>query len=315
MVTDTCERNRILDYPAILNDIQDQVEALYGEGQVASYIPQLGNVEPRQFGLALRFLSGERYSVGAAEQAFSIQSISKVFGLILIVSRIGEKTYESVGVEPSGDPFNSMVQLEFEHGLPRNPLINAGALVIADLLVSHFDDPLSSLLALAGTLAGNDAPRYDRAVAESERKTGFRNYALANMLKSYGRIRNGVEEVLGVYFHQCALAMSCADLANAFAMLANGGVLPSSGERILTPTQTRRINAIMQTCGFYDQAGEFAFRVGLPGKSGVGGGIAAIRPGSFAITVWSPELNRFGNSVLGMRALELFTSVTGESIF
>ena len=238
-----------------------------------------------------------------------------MFTLIMAVSIIGKNVYKRVGIEPSGDPFNSLVQLEHEQGLPRNPLINAGAIVVSDILISNLDDPKAQLLNFVRRLANNEQLQFDGAVAESEKKTGFRNYAMANFLKSFDRIENSVDEVLDLYFHQCALSMTCMDVSNAFLVLANQGVLKHTGENILTSSQSKRINSIMQTCGFYDQAGEFTFRVGLPGKSGVGGGIAAIKPDEFSIAVWSPELNKFGNSVLGMNALERFTTATGKSIF
>jgi len=302
-------------YQQILEQIAQQVEPLYGQGNVASYIPELGKVNPRQFAMSLSVIDKDIISVGDFEQVFSIQSVSKVFTLMLAVSQLGEKVYEHVGVEPSGDPFNSLVQLEHEQGMPRNPLINAGAIVISDILLSCFEDPKAELLALVRKLADNDEINFDSKVALSEKQSGYRNYALANFLKSFDRIKNPVEDVLDVYFHQCSLAMDSQQLANAFLILANHGEQPHGGEAILTPSQTKRINSIMQTCGFYDQAGEFTFRVGLPGKSGVGGGIAAIKPGEFSIAVWSPELNKYGNSVLGMNALEIFTTETGNSIF
>ena len=305
-----------MDYQQILNQIKSQVEPLYGQGNIADYIPELKKVNPNQFSMCLSFVNDQaQYSTGNADQAFSIQSISKVFTLMLAVSIIGEKVYQRVGIEPSGDPFNSLVQLEHEQGFPRNPLINAGAIVVSDILISSLENPKAQLLEFVHRLSNNQLLNYDASVAESEKKTGYRNYAMANFLKSFDRIENSVDDVLDLYFHQCALSMTCSDLSTAFLLLANHGVLKHTGEKILTCSQSKRINSIMQTCGFYDQAGEFTFRVGLPGKSGVGGGIAAIKPDDFSIAVWSPELNKYGNSVLGMNALERFTTATGKSIF
>ena len=305
-----------MDYQRILDEIKIQVEPLYGKGKIANYIPELGKVNPSQFAMCLSFIDTEKqYFSGDANQAFSIQSISKVFTLMLAVSNIGEEVYRRVGIEPSGDPFNSLVQLEHEQGLPRNPLINAGAIVISDVLISCLKNPKAQLLQFVRSLANNPLIDFDESVAESEKKTGYRNYAMANFLKSFNRIENDLDDVLDLYFHQCALSMNCSDLSSAFLVLANHGAHTITGENILTASQSKRINSIMQTCGFYDQAGEFTFRVGLPGKSGVGGGIAAIKPGDFSISVWSPELNSFGNSVLGMNALERFTTATGKSIF
>ena len=305
-----------MDYQQLLRQIKNQVEPLYGQGQIADYIPELGRVNPNQFAISLSFIDDEtQYWAGDVEQNFSIQSISKVFTLMLAVSQIGEQVYQRVGIEPSGDPFNSLVQLEHEQGLPRNPLINAGAIVVSDILISCFENPKIQLLDFVRKLSKNPDIKFDERVALSEKNTGYRNYAMANFLKSFDRIENNIDDVLDFYFHQCALSMNCSDLSSAFLLLANHGKLNTTGEDFLTASQSKRINSIMQTCGFYDQAGEFTFRVGLPGKSGVGGGIAAIKPGEFSIAAWSPELNKYGNSVLGMNALEQFTTATGKSIF
>ena len=305
-----------MDYQKILDDIKNQVEPLYGQGQIADYIPELGKVAPNQFAMCLSFINDDRqYLTGDTSQKFSIQSISKVFTLMLAVSKIGENVYQRVGIEPSGDPFNSLVQLEHELGLPRNPLINAGAIVVSDILISCLEEPKIQILEFVRKLSNNPNIEYDESVAQSEKACGYRNYAMANFLKSFDRIKNSVDEVLDLYFHQCALSMTCSELSYGFLLLANHGVLKATGEQILSASQSKRINSIMQTCGFYDQAGEFTFRVGLPGKSGVGDGIAAIKPDEFSVCVWGPELNKFGNSVLGMNALERFTTVTGKSIF
>ena len=156
---------------------------------------------------------------------------------------------------------------------------------------------------------------FNYAVARSEKSSGFRNAALANLLKSFGNLENDAEEVLDLYFHQCSIEMTCRELASSFLFLANEGKTPHKSEQILTQSRIKRLNALMQTCGFYDESGEFAYKVGLPGKSGIGGGIAAIHPKQYAVAVWSPRLNEKGNSVLGMRSLELLTTKTGMSIF
>lgn len=304
-----------MDYQRILETISHEVSSLAGAGRVASYIPELAKVPPGRFGMALVTLDGQVFTVGDARERFSVQSISKVFTLTLAIREVGEKLFERVGREPSGNPFNSLVQLEYERGIPRNPFINAGALVVTDELLSHLPDAKAAVLNFARRLSGNPELEYDAPVAASERQTGFTNIALANYLKSHGNLHHEVEAVLDAYFHHCSLTMSCVELAQAFLFLANHGVLPATGERLLTSSQAKRLNAILLTCGFYDEAGEFAFRVGLPGKSGVGGGIAALMPGRWAVTVWSPEINQHGNSVRGMKALELLTTMTGESIF
>ncbi len=304
-----------MDYAKIIRDIASELEPLYGQGKVADYIPELGKVPPRQFGLCLQLNDGRRYEFGDAQTKFSIQSISKVFALSRAFGLFGEALWERVGVEPSGNAFNSLMQLEYEKGIPRNPLINAGALVVTDILVSRFEDPRTEILRFMRQLAGSENIHFNKSVAESEQKTGYRNYALAYFLKSFGNLHNDVDKVLDLYFHQCAIEMTCVELACAMQIFSQHGLEPHSGERLLTSSQTKRLNAVMQTCGFYDEAGEFTYAVGLPGKSGVGGGIAALLPGQYSIAVWSPELNSKGNSVLGTKALELFTTMTGSSVF
>jgi glutaminase len=303
-----------MDYQAILNEIVDEARAFLGEGRVASYIPALANVDPRKLGVAIETVNGEQFAVGDATERFSIQSISKVFNLVLGIRVAGDDLWQRVGVEPSGNRFNSLVQLEYENGIPRNPFINAGALVVTDVLLSHLREPNAEMLSFVESLRCSSI-YYDEEVAVSERETGFTNVALVNFMKAHGNISNSVDDVLNVYFHQCSIEMSCEGLARSFLFLANGGVVPGSGERILTSSQTKRVNAIMLTCGFYDEAGQFAYRVGLPGKSGVGGGIVAVIPGVLSIAVWSPELNPRGNSLVGIHVLEQFTTLTGMSIF
>ncbi len=304
-----------MDYQGIIEAIAEQVQPEFGKGKVADYIPALAQVPAHKFGIALHTRSGDTFRVGDAEEQFSIQSISKVFALAQAYPIVGEALWSRVGMEPSGNPFNSLVQLEYEKGIPRNPFINAGALVITDMLIEHFPNPKARMLDFIRKLSGSDDIYYDYEVARSERAFGFTNAALVNFMKSHHNIKAPVEQVLDVYFHQCSVAMSCQELASAFLLLANHGVLPRSGERMLTKSQAKRINAVMLTCGFYDEAGEFAFCVGLPGKSGVGGGIVAVIPNELAIAVWSPELNEHGNSQAGIKALERFTTLTEQSIF
>lgn len=286
-------------------------------GQVASYIPALARVPAGQIGMALRTRDGQEAVAGAGAQPFSIQSISKVFTLTLAMQKLSEEAlWSRIGREPSGTAFNSLVQLEFEHGTPRNPFINAGAIAVADRLIGLFGDTAcAALTAFMSDLAGEPIG-YDTEVAESEAATGYRNQALANFMKSFGRIDHGVAQVLDLYFHQCALSMSCLQLARAAGYLCSDGAHPlAAGQAVMTERQTRRINALMLTCGTYDAAGEFAYRIGLPCKSGVGGGILAVVPDRLSLVVWSPALDASGNSVLGQKALELFTRRTGLSIF
>lgn len=305
----------MIPYQDILNNIYRELSHLPKTGIVANYIPELGGVSADAFGIHICCLEGGNYQVGDAVERFSIQSISKVFSLVLALKLEGEQLWDRVDVEPSGDPFNSLAQLEYEAGIPRNPLINSGALVIADVLVSHLENPKEDYLAFIRNLAGNQAIEVNERVAASEAKWGNRNRALVSLMKSFENIENDVEEVLDFYFYQCSIEMSCKELATTFLMFANQGKIFETGEQILTSSRAKRINAIMQTCGFYDEAGEFSFRVGLPGKSGVGGGIVAVHPGYYAVASWSPPLNPKGNSALGMSALELLTTNTGVSIF
>ena len=304
-----------MDYQKVIDGIHSGLQGLWGEGRVADYIPALAKVDPKRFGIAVATLDGQEYMTGDAQVCFSIQSISKVFTLAMVTRRIGDEIWKAVGREPSGNPFNSLVQLEYEQGMPRNPFINAGALVVTDRLISLYPHPKDTMIEFVRELCANDDIYYDKEIARSERLNADRNMALAYFMKSFGNIENDVETLLDVYCHQCAISMSCTDLARAFLFLSNRGINPFNGEQILTVSQAKRLGALMLTCGFYDESGDFAFRVGLPGKSGVGGGIAAYIPGNLAITIWSPGLNRHGNSLIGMAALEHFTTDIGNSIF
>ena len=303
-----------MNYQQILEEIYIQSKSLPIIGNIAITIPELANVNPDKFGICLTTIDGKEFSVGDSNEKFSIQSVSKALSVTLAFSHLGEKIWERVGVEPSGNPFNSLVQLEYEKGIPRNPFINAGALVIADMLVSCLDNPKEDFSHFIREISGCDTTNYNLKVAKSEKDTGFRNAALTNFLKSFGNINNDVDLVLDFYFHQCSIEMTCKELADAFFFFANEGI-SKKGKQILTSSQAKRINALMQTCGFYDESGEFTYKVGLPGKSGIGGGIAAVLPKQFSVATWNPRLNEKGNSELGMYALEQLTTKTGMSIF
>lgn len=286
-------------------------------GVVATYIPELARVDPAGFGMCVIDEQGQIAVGGNSDVPFSIQSISKVFTLTLALGKAGDGIWRRVGREPSGSPFNSIVQLEAEHGVPRNPFINAGAIAVTDLILSGHQpkEALGEILHFMRFLADDPSIRIDEAVAASEQRTRFRNAALANYMKAFGVLDNPVEHTLGVYFHHCAIAMSCQQLAAAARFLAHSGRNPETGFAIVPSERARRINAIMLMCGHYDGSGEFAFRVGLPGKSGVGGGILAIAPGKASIAVWSPGLDASGNSHLGRIALEKLTKRMQWSIF
>lgn len=299
----------------IIKSIYENYLPMEGVGKVADYIPALGKVSPHKYAISVRTVEGESFDIGDFQEKFSIQSISKVFTLSMLAPMTGEELWKSVGREPSGSPFNSLVQLEYEKGIPRNPFINAGALVVTDKLLEKMPDLNVKLLEYVRALAGSDDIDYDQEVSESEYVTGERNKALAHMMKSFGNFKGKVAEVFKAYCNQCSIMMSTAQLAQAFLFLANKGVNPLNGEQVVGYRDAKRINSIMLTCGFYDESGDFAYRVGLPGKSGVGGGIVAVIPGKLSIAVWSPELNKYGNSVRGISTLADFTTELGISVF
>lgn len=305
-----------MDYKKILQEIESEIQYLFSEGEVASYIPALAKVEKDQFAMSITTLEGDHYSVGSAQKRFSIQSISKVFTLTMALQYYGKNIYKRVGREPSGDPFNSLVQLEYESGVPRNPFINAGAIVISDLLYSQFQERATQeILHFFRELTEIKDITFNNEVLQSELQHGFRNEALANLMKSFNNLHNPVKDVLQTYFSHCSIEMSTDELSRAMLFLANSGVDPFTKKEFLTQSQAKRVNAVMLTCGHYDASGDFAFKVGLPGKSGVGGGIVAIVPQKMALCVFSPALNAQGNSLIGTKALELFTTKTGLSIF
>ena len=307
-----------MDLQKILEEIEAEIQPLLGEGKVADYIPALAGVDPMQFAMAITCHNGQVYSVGCEDTAFSIQSISKVFTFTLALEHYQSNLYSRVWREPSGDPFNSLVQLEYESGIPRNPFINAGAIVVTDSLVSRYkdaDNTINSILSFIRKSSDNAAIQIDKDVARSEMRHRFRNAALANLMKSFNNIDNDITDVLRTYFKQCSVAMNVKELSRSMLYLSNNGTDPLTNRTFITPQHAKRINAVMLTCGHYDASGDFAFRVGLPGKSGVGGGIVAVVPGKMSISVFSPALNEHGNSLVGTKALELFTTKTGLSIF
>jgi len=304
-----------MDYQSILEHIYQEIKPFEKEGKQASYIPALAQVNPDQFGIFLSTHDGNEYCLGEYDTKFSIQSISKVFSLSIALSIMGHDLWERVGKEPSGSAFNSLVQLEYEKGKPRNPFINAGAIVVADVLLSHLQNPEQFFINYLRELSGNPEIDYAPEVAASEQSCSYLNASIAYLLKHHGNLKNEVNDVLHFYCMMCSVNMSCKDLSKAFMAFANSSEPFSHAGVELTTSRVKRINAIMQTCGFYDESGDFTFLVGLPGKSGVGGGIVAIYPSRYSIAVWSPRLNEKGNSIMGMKALELFTTETRESIF
>jgi glutaminase len=281
-------------------------------GQVAGYIQELSRQDPALFGISVALSSGEVLAAGDARRPFSVQSISKVFTLAMALGRLGESLWLRVGREPSGLAFNSILQLEQENGRPRNPFVNAGALVVTDAILSTSEprEVLGELLRFVREAAEDNDIYINSSVARSEAANGHRNSALAHMLRAQGNLQNTPERVLGTYFHQCALEMTCVQLARAGRFLvAAHKATPIGADNV------RRINALMMTCGHYDGSGDFAYRVGLPAKSGVGGGILAIAPRRASIAVWSPGLDIHGNSKLGTMAAERLAGRMGWSVF
>ncbi|MFK5975480.1 MAG: glutaminase [Sulfurovum sp.] len=307
-----------MDYQSILEEIEREIQEYLYDGEVANYIPALAEVNPNEFAMSITLFDGRSYHVGVHNKSFSIQSISKVFTFTHALSIYRTKLYDRVGKEPSGNPFNSLVQLEYEQGIPRNPFINAGAIVITDTLLSHYksiDKSYDNVIDFIQKVGDDDTITFDKKVCLSEYQHGFRNRALANLMKSFGNIHNEVDDVIKTYFKQCSITMNTAQLSRAMLFLANHGRDPITKERFITSSQAKRINALMLTCGHYDASGDFAFYVGLPGKSGVGGGIVAVVPNVMSLAVFSPRLNSWGNSLVGTKALELFTTKTSLSIF
>jgi glutaminase len=304
-----------MNYKKIFSKIATELENSKDNGKVADYIPELSIVDPTKFGIHLATINNKHFCFNDADEKFSIQSIAKVLSLSLAYKLENEKLWNRVGVEPSGTPFNSLIQLETDLGIPRNPLINSGALVISDILVGHLKNPKKDFIEFVRKISGIPNIDYCPRIAESEKSVGFRNTALINLMKSFGNIKNDIDVVMDFYFNLCSIEMTCKELSQTFLFLATYGKSPYTEERVLSKSKSKRINAIMQLCGFYDEAGEFSFKVGLPGKSGVGGGIVAIYPNKYSIAVWSPKLNKKGNSNKGIKFLELFTTETQTSIF
>ena len=304
-----------MNYRKSIEKAFDYSKALTDKGKVATYIPELANVDPTKFGVHMTTLDGQGFGLGHHLEKFSIQSIAKVLSLTLAYKILGEKIWKRVDVEPSGTKFDSLLLLDTNNGIPRNPFVNSGALVICDILMSHLGNAHKEFLAFVRDLSGLPNLVYSDKIADSEKATGYRNVALCNFIKSFGNIENDPAEVLDFYFDLCSLEMNCEQLARTFSFLANGGSKISDDTKIISTSQSKRINALMLTCGFYDESGEFAFKVGLPGKSGVGGGVVALYPHNYTIAVWSPGLNPKGNSYLGMKFLEKLTTHSELTIF
>jgi glutaminase len=296
----------------------DEIHVKYSrltDGQVATYIPELGKACPEHFGVALATANGQLYEVGDCDQSFTIQSISKPFTFGLALETFGPATVaQRVGVEPSGDAFNA-ISLQSGTNRPHNPMINAGAITVTALLHSRFGDETFDLLLDRLSVAAGHQLYVDEAVYESERRTGHRNRAIAHLLLNFGMVHEEAEHALDVYFRQCAITLTCRDLAVMGATLANMGRNPLTGHSAFEIESVKRMLAIMFTCGMYDYSGEWAYRVGVPAKSGVSGGVVAVVNRQLGIATYSPRLDARGNSARGIEACQELAARFGLHAF
>lgn len=301
-------------FQSYLEGLHEDLKGL-SKGAVADYIPELAKAAPESFGLSFATIDGEVYSVGDSRVEFSIQSVSKPFAYGGALARLGAETVlRRVGVEPTGDAFNSIV-LDQKNNRPFNPMVNAGAIAVAAMAdgATHAERG-AAMRRLFSRFAGRELA-VDEAVYRSESETGHRNRAIAYLMLNSGMIDQPPEEVLDLYFQQCALHVTTEDLALMGAVLANGGVNPRTGDRILGDTEVRDVLTLMMTCGMYDYAGEWSYEVGLPAKSGVSGNILAILPGQLSVAIWSPPLDAIGNSIRGIEACRRISRDFGLHLF
>jgi len=301
--------------PDLLNDLKNRYQPLT-EGQVADYIPELARVDPGLFAISVMCVSGELHGAGDTDHRFTLQSVSKPFLFGLALEEHGrEKVFARVGVEPSGDAFNSIIQLEMKSKRPHNPMINAGAIAVTDLVAgTDPSDRLKKVLWALGRYMGR-TPAVDMSVFVSERSTGHRNRAIAHLLRAFGMMGPDIEASLELYFQQCAVQADCRELATMAATLANGGLNPVTGERALPAEYVQDVLSVMFTSGMYDSSGEWAYTVGVPAKSGVSGAILMVRPGRLGAAVYSPRLDEHGHSVRGLKVCRELSERLGLSLF
>ncbi len=302
----------------LLKSIVENSKEYTKEGKVASYIPELSKANRDALGICVVTLDGKEYFAGDFEEKFTVQSISKVVSLMLAILENGKKNvFSKVGMEPTGDSFNSIMSLEVKNPQkPFNPMINAGAIVTTSLITGDSsEEKIENILSFTRKITDNKEIGINEEVYMSEKLTGNRNRALAYFMKSNGHIDGDVEEILDVYFKQCAMEINCRDIARIGAVLANDGVLPWSGERVISRETSRIVKTIMVTCGMYDASGEFAVHIGIPAKSGVGGGIMASVPRRMGIGVYGPSLDSKGNSIGGIKILQELSEELDLSIF
>ena len=283
-------------------------------GEVADYIPELGKADKNALGIALASKSGNVYTAGDAETRFTIQSISKIISLCAALESCGyDAVFDRVGMEPSGEAFNSIVELDLVSGKPYNPMINSGALAIVDLLLGKYT--FAELLEISRKLCMDGGIRMDEKVYRSEMDNCSRNRAIGWLLKSKGIIENEVDDILQLYTAMCSLSVTACSLANLALILANDGVDAGTGERLLSSSTVRVVKTIMLTCGMYDGSGQFAVEVGLPTKSGVGGGLLSIVDKTLGIGIYGPSLDKKGNCIAGGAMLRFLSSEFGLHIF
>jgi glutaminase len=294
------------DLEAVLAEVADRSRHLAEEGEVQEQPEELPSAESARFALVLADLDGAEHVSGDADVGFAVQSVVKVFALTAALQLVGEDLFERVGREPSGDPFNSLIQLEHEKGVPRNPFINAGALLICDVLLEAADDPYGAVAGLLGDLAGEEAT-VNHTALDAERESSSLNRAMGHLMQSFGNVHHPVDELIELYVRLCSLTVTTRTLARATRFLANDGVNPRTGSPVLSEPLARRVNALMLTCGTYDAAGQFAYDLGFPCKSGVAGAVMGDVPGRFGVCAWSPPLDEKGNSRAGRAALHLLS--------
>ncbi|MEO1095964.1 MAG: glutaminase A [Cyanobacteria bacterium J06638_28] len=300
---------------AFLNSLYEQCRGL-NTGTLASYIPELAKANPNWFAISIVTVDGRIFQVGDVEQQFTIQSMSKVFVYGMALEELGrDRLLAKVGVEPSGDPFNSIIRLDENSHRPDNPMINAGAIATTSLIQGENPtERLNRLLKMFRRYVGRDV-YVDISTFLSERATGHRNRAIAHLMLNFGMIDEQIEAALDLYYQQCSVLVTCQDLATMAAALANSGKHPITGEQVLPTEYVRDLLSVMYTCGMYNFAGEWAYRVGIPAKSGVCGGILAVVPNQAGIAVFSPPLDANGNSVRGIKVFEALSREYGFHLF
>jgi glutaminase len=303
------------DVAPILKTVYEQVIS-NSQGELASYIPELALVNPNLFAISYVDVHGQQFSIGDCESLFTLQSTSKPITYSLALQLKGEEfVHSKVGVEPTGEAFNSIIELEEKLHRPFNPMINSGAIATTSLIEgTDFNSKLDLILEHFEKFVGHKLT-IDEKVFASEKKTAHRNRAIAHLMKHFDVIDSDIEETLDLYFKQCSILVNCNDLAMIAGTLASGGVQPKTQVQVMSADHVVKTLSLMFTCGMYDTAGEWAFRVGLPAKSGVSGALFVVVPGQFGLAVYSPRIDSHGHSYRGREAVELITKKLNTNIF